>query len=71
MENFQDAELEGAMEMDEVRLYTMATVVDASKFMAEWESRTVMQVPQMPTRSLHRPHKARAAAAAAAAPPHG
>ena len=31
-------------EMDEVRLYTMATVVDASKFMAEWESRTVLQV---------------------------
>ena len=27
------------MEMDEVRLYTMATVVDASKFMTEWESR--------------------------------
>ena len=50
-ENFQDAELEGAMEMDEVRLYTMATVVDASKFMAEWESRTVMQVPQMPIRA--------------------
>ena len=54
-ENFQDAELEGAMEMDEVRLYTMATVVDASKFMAEWESRTVMQVPQMPTHALTAP----------------
>eukprot|EP01052_Picozoa_sp_SAG31_P027818 SAG31_NODE_2636_length_5337_cov_11.000955_1_plen_181_part_10 len=35
--------MEGAIEMDEVRLYTMATVVDASKFMQEWESRTVLQ----------------------------
>ena len=38
-DKFQDAEMEGAIELDEAKLHTMVTVVDASQFLLEWESR--------------------------------
>lgn len=45
-EKFQDAEMEGAIELDECKLHTMVTVVDASKFLQEWES--TQQLEQRP-----------------------
>ena len=42
-EKFQDAEMEGAMELTECKLQTMVTVVDGSKFLQEWESKQVLK----------------------------
>jgi G3E family GTPase len=41
-EKFQDAEIEGALELSECKLHTMVTVVDSSSFLKEWESKQVL-----------------------------